>query len=183
MDVTAQNASEQPAPARRWYLVQCKPREAFRAREHLANQGYETFLPVLRREVVRRCRREVVTEPLFPHYLFVLLSDIADNWAPLRSTRGVARIVRFGELPLAVPDDLVAGLRTRQVEEGRGEKDGNVQRLLHVGDRVSIIDGPLAGLDAVCAEADGERRVVLLLTLLHQVQRISVDIAQVRRQS
>lgn len=183
MDVTAQSASGLPAPSRRWYLVQCKPREAFRAQEHLANQGYEAFLPVLRREVVRRGRREVVTEPLFPHYLFVLLSDVADNWAPLRSTRGVSRVVRFGELPLAVPEGLVAALRVRQTEGGRGQDDANVERLLQVGDRVAIVDGPLAGLEAVCAEADGERRVVLLLTLLHQVQRVSVDITQVRRQS
>jgi transcriptional antiterminator RfaH len=31
--------------ANHWYLVQCKPRESFRAEEHLNNQGFETFHP------------------------------------------------------------------------------------------------------------------------------------------
>lgn len=162
---------------RRWYLIQCKPREAFRACEHLGNQGFEHFLPVLQREVLRRGRRTVVAEPLFPHYLFVRLSEVSDNWAPLRSTRGVAKIVRFGELPLAVPDDLVAALQARQSLPSAQA----VQPLVVPGDVVEIVDGPLAGVQAICAETDGEARVVLLLKLLHQTQRISVPLDRVRR--
>jgi transcriptional antiterminator RfaH len=81
---------------RRWYVLQCKPREVFRAVEQLANQDYEAFAPSFRREAIRKGKREVVVEPLFPHYCFVRLSDIADNWAPIRSTRGRPHwIIRF----------------------------------------------------------------------------------------
>lgn len=161
---------------RRWYLIQCKPREAFRASEHLTRQEFEHFLPVVHREVVRRGRRDVIEEPLFPHYLFVRLSTVADNWAPLRSTRGVAKLVRFGDLPLAVPDDLVAALQEQQ-----NQPDAPPEALFQPGDAVTLVEGPLAGLPAVCAERDGERRVVLLLTMLHQLQRVVVDVSQVRR--
>ncbi|WP_332455243.1 transcription termination/antitermination NusG family protein, partial [Pseudomonas fragi] len=34
-------------------------------------------------------------ESLFPGYLFIHMPPGA-NWAPLRSTRGVARVVAFG---------------------------------------------------------------------------------------
>lgn len=163
--------------ARRWYLLQCKPRECDRALENLANQGYEAFLPRLTREVLRRGRREVVREPLFPHYLFVRLSDVADNWAPIRSTRGVAGLVRFGELPLAVPEPVVEALRQR---EAATTGEAGVESLFRPGDRVRIVEGPLAGLEAVLAARDGTERVILLIRLLHQTQEVALPLTQVR---
>lgn len=158
---------------RNWYLVQCKPRECFRALENLQNQAFESFLPTLSREVLRRGKRETVLEPLFPHYLFVRLSDVADNWAPLRSTRGVARVVRFGDLPLQVPDTIVEALRQPVADAPKA--------LFLAGDKVQIVEGALAGLDAIFASTDGDERVVLLIKLLHQQQTVKVPLSQVRR--
>ena len=163
---------------RRWYLLQCKPREVFRAQGHLANQGYDAFLPTLRREAIRRGRREVVVEPLFPHYLFVHLSDLADNWAPIRSTRGVTRLVRFGELPLAVPESVITALQAR--EAALAEHKEPESMLFAPGQLVMIHAGPLAGLEAVVAARDGDERVILLLKLLHQQQQIRVPVVQIQ---
>lgn len=156
-----------------WYLIQCKPRECFRAMEHLQNQAFEAFLPTLSREVLRRGKRETVLEPLFPHYLFVRLSNVADNWAPLRSTRGVARVVRFGDTPLSVPDDIVSALQEPVPTQP--------QALFEAGDKVQITEGALAGLEAIFAATDGDERVVLLIKLLHQQQTVRVPLSQVRR--
>lgn len=158
---------------RHWYLIQCKPRECFRARDNLQNQNFEAFLPTLSREVLRRGKRETVLEPLFPHYLFVRLSDVADNWAPLRSTRGVARVVRFGDTPLSVPDDIVSALQEPVSVQP--------QALFEAGDKVQITEGALAGLEAIFAASDGDERVVLLIKLLHQQQTVRVPLSQVRR--
>lgn len=158
-----------------WYLLQCKPSACERALEHLSRQGYEAFLPRLRREVLRRGRRDVVEEPLFPHYLFVRLSEVTDNWAPIRSTRGVAGLVRFGERPLAVPDAVVNALR-----EPVPATEQAVEPLFKSGDRLRIVAGPLAGLEAVLAARDGTERVILLIHLLNQTQKISLSLTQVR---
>lgn len=168
---------ELPAP-RRWYLLQCKPREVFRAVEHLANQGFVAFVPTLRREVVRRSKRDTVVEPLFPHYCFVSLSDLADNWAPIRSTRGVTKLVRFGDMPLAVPDVVVAALQAREAAEQAGNIEP--QALFSPGQRVTISDGPLAGLEAVFSARDGDERVILLLKILHQQQVVKVPFGHVQ---
>ena len=158
---------------RHWYLVQCKPRQCFRALEHLQNQAFEAFLPTQSREVLRRGKRETVSEPLFPHYLFVRLSHVADNWAPLRSTRGVAKVVRFGDLPLQVPDDIVLALKQPAPMKS--------QALFSAGDKVEITEGALTGLDAIFAASDGDERVVLLIKLLHQEQVIKVPLTHIRR--
>lgn len=46
-------------------------------------------------------------ESLFPRYLFIHLDDIAENWAPIRSTRGVAGLVRSGASIPSVPDYVI----------------------------------------------------------------------------
>lgn len=164
--------------SRRWYVLQCKPRECERAVEQLANQGYRGFVPTMQREVLRRGKRTVVVEPLFPHYIFVQLCAKHDNWAPIRSTRGVAKVLRFGELPLAVPDAIVEALQARETRQDAGSE--NPTALFAIDQKVLINEGPLAGLDAVVAARDGTERVVLLLKLLHQEQRVSMPIQSLK---
>lgn len=152
-----------------WYLVQCKPRQDARAEEHLSRQGYECARPVCRRERLVRGRQTYLQESLFPGYLFINLPDDS-NWAPLRSTRGVNRVVSFGGKPLAVSQDLITQLQNR-VEDSKPA--------FIAGDRVRILDGGLGALDAIYMSADGEERVILLINLLHRQQTVSMPLKNV----
>jgi transcriptional antiterminator RfaH len=40
--------------------------------------------------------------------------DSAKSWAPIRSTKGVSRLVSFGTEPARVDDDLIELLRTQE---------------------------------------------------------------------
>lgn len=155
-----------------WYLVHCKPRQDERAEEHLLRQGYACYRPRLQRERLVRGRRQSVVESLFPGYLFIQLKPDS-NWSPLRSTRGVNRLVRFGEYPLQVPSSLIDSLQERTPSEP--------QPLLQPGDRVRIVDGSFAELEAIFLSMDGEERVVLLMKLLNREHRLSLPLSSVRR--
>lgn len=155
-----------------WYLVHCKPRQDERAEEHLLRQGYACYRPRLQRERLVRGRRQSVVESLFPGYLFIQLNPDS-NWSPLRSTRGVNRLVRFGEYPLQVPSSLIDSLQERTPSEP--------QPLLQPGDRVRIVDGSFAELEAIFLSMDGEERVVLLMKLLNREHRLSLPLTSVRR--
>ena len=162
---------------RRWYVIQCKPREDARAMEHLRNQSYEAFQPLLPREQVRQGRRQLVSEPLFPGYVFVRLSDVDDNWAPLRSTRGVARLVRFGGVPAVLPDTVMELILARL------EAVAATPRTLHEsGQTVQIASGPFAGVSAVFSAYDGEARAIVMLRLLQQMQTVSLPLDQIAKQ-
>ncbi|MHC8355022.1 transcription/translation regulatory transformer protein RfaH [Pseudomonas sp. LB3P81] len=152
-----------------WYLVQCKPRQDERAEEHLTRQGYGCMRPVCSRDRIVRGQRTHLQESLFPGYLFINLPDDT-NWAPLRSTRGVNRVVSFGGKPLPVSWELITQLRNR-VEVS--------QPAFAVGDRVRILEGGLAALDAIFMSADGEERVILLINLLHRQQTVSMPLVNV----
>ena len=149
---------------RAWYLIYSKPRLEECAREHLARQGYDVFLPMVRSQVRRNGRYIGRIEPMFPRYLFVRLAAEAEDWAPIRSTRGVSRLVRFGTWPAVVPDPLVEGLRAAS------DADGLVCDLtpppVKAGDRVRVIDGVLAGYEGIVQARSGRERVELLLDVV-----------------
>ncbi|WP_200868908.1 transcription/translation regulatory transformer protein RfaH [Pseudomonas brassicacearum] len=156
------------APA--WYLVHCKPRQDERAEENLLRQGYTCYRPQHSYERVMRSRRLIITESLFPGYLFIQLAADA-NWAPLRSTRGVYRIVSFGGIPLRLDNSLIMHLQQRTAKA--------ITPAFSAGDSVRITQGGFAELDAVFVSMDGEQRVVLLLNMLNRQQRISMPLVSI----
>ncbi|WP_163559810.1 transcription/translation regulatory transformer protein RfaH [Halomonas sp. NO4] len=161
----------------RWYAIQCKGGESFRASENLANQGFEIFHPVLEVQKKRRGKLEWLSEPLFPYYLFIRLDRLASNWRPIRSTRGVLKIVTFGDRPLPVDDALVETLRSH----GSDGQDTAANVYFRAGEPVEITEGPFQNLSAVFANHSGEERAVVLLNLLQRQQRLEMPVAHLRR--
>jgi len=150
---------------KRWYLVQCKPKQDLRALEHLQRQGYECVLPLHKVESLQKGKWQVKEEPLFPGYLFIELSTSHDSWMPISSTRGVSHIVRFGCTPQAVPYNIVERLR---------HPESIFQPALQAGDKIHINWVGTHNLEAIFLAKDGTERIVILLNILHRQLEISV---------
>lgn len=166
------------SPARCWYLVYTKPRQEEVALLNLQRQGYTAYLPRVRQPRRRQGRRIVAVEPLFPRYLFIRLDTHTDNWGPIRSTFGVASLVRFGREPAQVPDDLVAYLKTREGAEGLHEW---AETELVPGDRVRVADGAFGGYEGILLARTSRERVVVLLDILGRQVRAQVSAAQLEK--
>jgi len=161
----SENDSQTPL----WYAVATKARDEVVAKVNLERQDFSVFLPMISLKKRRRGRWARVTEPLFPGYLFVSLVPGADNPAPIRSTVGCIGLVRFGQAHTPVPSSLIAALQ--------GTSDGAVDAPLpfNQGDKVHLIAGPFAGIEAVFDMPRGEDRAQVLLELLGKVQRLTVN--------
>lgn len=170
---------EEDASLPRWYVIQCKGGESFRAAEHLNNQGYELFHPILQVQKKRGGKLMWLDEPLFPHYLFIRLDRVASNWRPIRSTRGVLRIVTFGNHPLPVEDALIGLLR----ERGAQAQDNAANVYFRAGEKVEITEGPFKDLQAVFASHKGDERAVVLLNLLNRQQQLEMPVTHLRPQA
>lgn len=156
-----------------WYAVNCKPRQESVAEENLHRQGFHVYLP--RIQTVRRARGRWVdgVEALFPRYLFIRVDPERRSLSPVRSTRGANGLVRFGGCAVMVPDEVIAALQRRQdPETGVVPND---RTLFAAGETIRVVDGPLAGMDGVFCEQDGDMRAILLLELLGKLHRTSVD--------
>lgn len=161
---------------KRWYLVYAKPRQERVARTNLERQGYVVYLPFARQARRRSGRSLSVIEPLFPRYLFVHLHEENDNWAPIRSTLGVVSLVRFGQRPASVPDELIEFLRTREDSQGMHVLPASEYKR---GGRVRITAGGLAGYEGIFVAATGRQRALVLLDILGKQTRTVVEVGSI----
>lgn len=161
-----------------WYLIHTKPRQEVCALQHLERQGYVCYLP-LATEWRQRAGQWVRSDvPMFSRYLFIQL-DVglnARSWGPIRSTRGVSRLVSFGTQPAIVADELVAHVRVLEAAAR-----ASPTALFEVGDVVRIAQGAFAGLQGLVQEMDGERRAMVLIEMMSRPVAVRVESAQLRR--
>jgi transcriptional antiterminator RfaH len=94
-----------------WKLVYTKARCESWAEANLKNQGFSVLVP--------RVRRKSGTgfEPLFPRYVFIG-SEPARDTRSVVNTRGVARLVHFGDHPVRVPPNVIDEVRSRMDAHG-----------------------------------------------------------------
>jgi transcriptional antiterminator RfaH len=156
-----------------WYAIHTKPRQEEHAAEHLRHQEFEIYLPKIKQAHRYRGRWRHRIEPLFPRYLFIRLDLESDNVAPIRSTRGVSKLVSFSGLPATVPDSLIDALV--QSADPDTELHHPEATLFETGTAVTIVDGPLEGLQAIFKAHDGEARSIILLELLGKTQQLTID--------
>jgi len=155
-----------------WYAVCCKPRQEAVAEENLLRQGYHVYLPRLRSTHRRRGQWVDTVEPLFPRYLFIRLDTAIRSTSPVRSTRGVCGLVRQGGLPAAVSDAVMEAIMCRADADSGLHRDD--RPLFNEGEPIRLVQGPLAGLEGVFSEEDGEKRVIVLLELLGKANKMKV---------
>ena len=155
-----------------WYAVFCKPRGEYRAETNLRNQGYAVYLPRLLNCFWRSGKWAERIEPLFPRYLFLQQRNADQSLATVRSTLGVAGLVRFGEQLAVVPEAMIDALRA-----GEGSSSGAREEVpvFKAGAQVRFAAGPFAGLDAVFEKEVGVERAFVLLKLLGQFSRLRID--------
>jgi transcriptional antiterminator RfaH len=163
-----------------WYLVHTKPRQERCALQNLEQQNYKCYLPILSSEKLCQGVLTVTDEPLFPRYLFVLLGrgDSAKSWAPIRSTKGVSRLVSFGVEPARVGNGLINLLRAQEASA-----QGKPEPLFIPGERVRLTETPFSGIEGIYQMADGERRVMVLIELLNKPVTVRVTPAGLRKAS
>lgn len=159
-----------------WWLVTTKPRQEEYAEANLLNQGYETYRPLAKRLRKQRGKMKPTIESLFPRYLFIHLDQLNDNWAPIRSTYGVSKIVSFGNKPAKVPDEIITQLKKE--EDQLAEKAIDLDRFKK-GETIKIENGAFKGLNALFLSYDGEERAIVLLNILQNQTKLTVPAAEI----
>lgn len=108
--------------------------------------------------------------------MFIHLSDATDDWRPIRSTIGVSKMVRFGDVPAVIPDRLIAELHRREDVDGiQILPDLELQR----GARVRIAEGLLEGYEGIFQCRTSKERVLLLLDIAQKSIKIEIESDQI----
>ena len=157
-----------------WAVAISQPNRERTALVHLERQGYRAYCPMARRQRVKKGRKVEVHVPLFPRYLFVEVDS--DRWQSLRGTRGLASIImdHQREQPMQVRDNVIE--MVQQIEQQVAEPQSRFRK----GQRVSLVDGPFAGLPAVWLGQSARDREFVLLELLGRSTRVEVATAELQ---
>jgi len=164
-----------------WYLIQTKPKQEFRAKENLENQSYEIFLPTIKVQKIIKKEIKIQEEPLFARYIFINLDQISSNWFPIRSTRGVHAIVRFGmhAKPAHVPTNLIDALKNQQ------QVSEDSRELFKSGDPIEVLEGPFKALQGdfirLFSDPSGESRALVMIQILGKAQKLTIPIYQLQK--
>ena len=145
--------------AMHWVAVWSRSRAEKAVARYLAERGVEYWLPLI---AVRRRwsdRWKEIQLPLFPGYLFARLPP--DAWSTLLRVPGVLTVVKSGRQPARIREEQIADLRLAVSRIMSGEKEPEVVHDFVAGDRVRVVEGPMAGLVGVVREARGGRRLLV----------------------
>jgi len=171
MNKSAQAAHSTADDKTTWLLVQLRPGGELLAESNLQRQGFRVFAPKTLRTQRRSGRFREELKPLFPGYMFVGVPAGCGGWRSIRGTLGVRSLVSFGTgAPATVRDELIRLLMGRCNEQGRLQP-----QTFSEGEVVRIVAGPLSRFVAKVESIPSERRIWILLDILGESRRISLD--------
>lgn len=148
---------------KKWYLVLLKPGKgnALKAKQKLENMGVITFYPLLHKKQMRKDRHNtmrIVSQPLFPGYIFLYFDSNGGLFSKIECCEGVICFIRFGNGPATIRDSVMGniiatcfklGVENVDVVEGNVEiMEGNTVDTY--GERIlSVINEPNSSLKSM----------------------------------
>jgi len=154
-----------------WYVLHTKSRFENVVHEGLSKKSLEAFLPKIQVRSRRRDRRIMIREPLFPGYLFVKSALEAYEHLEILKTTGVVRFIGNREGPLPVPNENIESLMIMVA----GADAIITGKRFKKGDKVIVINGPLAGVTGIFAHYRGKKRVIVTIEALGQYAGVDVS--------
>ena len=157
-----------------WYALFTKPRCERLVSQRLQARGFETYLPALTLVGARGRRYE---RPFFPRHLFVRLDPGTDGLSSVQWTPGLTHVVRFGERPAVVPDEVVALIQERLATLGQGDKGQGRQGAKEPFSVSPSLSRSLSQFEAVFEEAmKPADRALMLVSFLGRLSEVEVAV-------
>jgi transcription elongation factor/antiterminator RfaH len=164
-----------------WYAIHTHPKEEDRANSNLRAWNVETFNPKVRERRLNPFTGAASYEkkPLFPRYIFARF-DAAALLSKICFTRGVKRVVGFGNGPVPIEDEIIDFIIEKTGEDGFVQLGEELKR----GDRVTVKNGLLGELSGIFErEIKDTDRVRILLNAINYQASIVIPKEHVRKQT
>lgn len=153
-----------------WFALRVRPRSEKVVAGVLRGKGYEEFLPLHRQKRRWSDRTAEVELPMFPGYVFARFAP--DARLPILIVPGVMYVVSTGKHPQPIDDSEIETLQTIV----RSRLDSEPWPVQHIGRRVRILRGSLAGAEGTLVSVRTQNRLVVTVTLLQRA--VAVDLPE-----
>ena len=156
-----------------WFALAVRPRVEEAVSKTLTAKGYDTFLPLYRKQYLSGTRSWDSVLPLFPGYVCCRF-DIG-NRMPILTTPGVIQVLGSGNIPVALSDVEVSSLQSAV----RNNYPVQPFPYVRTGKRVRIEEGLLAGTEGIVLSFKPALRLILSITLLQKSALLEVEHGQI----
>jgi transcription termination/antitermination protein NusG len=156
-----------------WYAIWTRSNCERLVAEQLSAKGFAAFLPEMSARSRRNGKSHVVQVPMFPGYLFLRHAMEKQSYIEILKARGVVRILERGWTQLTpVASEEVDAIQ-QLVASGAPVFP---HAYFREGDRVRVVEGPLAGLQGVfLRDKPNQGRLVVSVNLLQTSVAVEVD--------
>jgi transcriptional antiterminator NusG len=156
-----------------WFAMVVKPRHEKTVATILQIKGFETFLPLCRRQYQYGRRLREFDIPLFPGYIFCRVDP--ESWLRVLSTPSVIHVAGTGRTPTPINDGEIDSLRILTASRFLVAP----HPYLEAGRRVRVTRGPLAGVEGILGELKDSLQLVVSITMLHRSVAVHLDRDQI----
>ena len=159
-----------------WLALHIKSKQEKRAKENLTYQGFESYFPKIYSFSKANKKDLLKIESMFPGYAFVRNKKNIDL-KKLNSTRGILKIIRFGENYPLLSKDIIKSVKSIEKESFENPK----QQSFKIGEKITINSGPLKDQSGVIVGKESNTRIKILYTLLNRAHSIQVNIENISK--
>mgnify|MGYP001395584410 FL=1 len=159
---------------KKWIAVYTKSRHEQIAINELSKKDIESFCPMFKERRQWSDRKKWVHFPLFRSYVFARI-HLKENIFVLQ-TIGVNKIVKFQNKISIIPDQVINDIKN--IVDG-GYKIQQVDYFIK-GDEVSVVSGPLKGINGIIQELKGDSRLIMKVEAIRQAFSIEISSEQLK---
>ncbi len=151
---------------------------------------YETLVPTEEAVEIRNGQKKTVTRTYMPGYVLVRMDLTDDSWGAVRHTASVTGFVGHANQPVPLDLDEVERMLTPSVQAkvaAAGQAPSRRRKKVEVvdyqvGDSVTVVDGPFAGVHATITEINPHnQRVKVVVEILGRETPVDLTFAQVQK--
>ena len=159
---------------KKWIAVYTKSRHEQIVINELSKKDIESFCPMFKERRQWSDRKKWVHFPLFRSYLFARIY-LKENIFVLQ-TIGVNKIVKFQNKISIIPDQVINDIKN--IVDG-GYKIQQVDYFIK-GDEVSVVSGPLKGVNGIIQDLKGDNRLIMKVEAIRQAFSIEISSEQLK---
>ncbi|KUK55966.1 MAG: NusG antitermination factor [Marinimicrobia bacterium 46_47] len=155
---------------RLWFPVHVRGRHEKTICNELTKQGYEVYLPLIKRRRRWSDRYKIIELPLFPGYLFIYMDRRLKYY--VLEVPGVQGFITFQGEMAHIPDFQIDFIH-RMLE--RPETFEVVNKVIKTGHKVRVLSGPFIGMKGIVKDIKNKSRMYVNIDHIQHTLCIEVS--------
>lgn len=166
---------QKTTPHPQWYVVYCASRTEKKTHQLLVKQGITAYLPLITEVRQWSDRKKKVEVPLLKGYVFVYIMPA--QFTAVRMITGVVNFVYYNHRPAIVKCSEIETLK-QLVTSGMALH--TQAAMFTTGDLVSVIEGPLKGLQGTWIKKAKSHKFLIQLEAINQMIWVELPVSAVQ---